>query len=308
MEDKKFFTIFYFNNQIGKDELNILIEDLLKFNNDKVIIKVNRNNDGFFIEEVKVLSMDKEKIFLTDYEDKLDNFLKKTKFVFSIGGDGTLLFVSSIIAKYDVHLVGINMGTLGFLTWFDKADIERIIKKLINGDYTIEERIMFDVSIKRVSIGDYDETIKSFICLNEVSISKYHLATPIDIYLYVDNEFLSKFKGDGIIVSTPNGSTGYSLSAGGPIICPSLSSIIITPIAPHSFTMKPIIIRDHHEIEIFFKRVTKAYLTCDGQRGSIVNSSEKITVNKSKYTIKLVRKDGLSFFKVITNKLNWGGV
>ncbi|MCX8058281.1 MAG: NAD(+)/NADH kinase [Spirochaetes bacterium] len=306
MGTDKFFTIFYFNNQVAKMELEILLKDLLNKNKKAALVKVNRSNDGFFIEEIKVNGLNR--IITNDFENNIDKILKNTDFVFSIGGDGTLLFVSSIIYKYSLPLAGIYMGTLGFLTWFDKEDIPQLVNNLVKGNYKVEERIMLDVSRVYTDPGDEEEIINEFVCMNEVSLSKYHLATPLDVYIYVDNEFLSKFKGDGIIVSTPNGSTGYSLSAGGPIICPGLSSIIITPIAPHSFTMKPIIIRDYHEIQIYFKRVDKAYLTCDGQRGTIVYSGDKIKVSKSKYTINLIKKEGLSFFKIITSKLNWGGI
>lgn len=306
MDRNKLFAIFYFNNQTARNELDILINKLIKEKISFVTIRVNRNNEGFFLEEININNG--QKIIDSDFDKHLNKILKEAKFAFSIGGDGTLLFVSSLIYNFNIPLAGIYMGNLGFLTWFNKDDIENLINNLINENYKLDERMMLDVSRIKVGPGDDEEVLNNFVCLNEMSLSKYHLATPLDVYIYVDNDFLSKFKGDGIIISTPNGSTGYSLSSGGPIICPSLSSIIITPIAPHSFTMKPIIIRDYHEIHIYFKRVDKAYLTCDGQRGTIVYSGDKIRVKKSNHKIDLIKKEGLTFFKIITSKLNWGGI
>lgn len=276
--------IYYYQNNSNLSHVQVVQDYLRKKKVNYYVIGLRRNNKGFYH-----LNDESKHIHYTDYN-----------LVLSIGGDGTLLYVANEIKKYNIPIIGINKGKLGFLTWFDCDNVCSFFDDYFEGNYVVEKRMMLDGHINK------NGRIINVSAFNEIAVTKYVLSTPIDIGLSIDGKFLSRIKGDGVIVSTPTGSTGYSLSSGGPIISPLINAIIITPICPHSFTMKPIVIKDNHVIVIKLLSKKKAIITMDGQRGEYLKAENEIKITRSKYNTFLVRKHDLDFFNIISRKLKWG--
>lgn len=276
--------IYYYQNNSNFSHVKVIIDYLKAKKIDFYTIGLKRNNKGFYY---------------LNSEDKHLHFSEYT-LVLSMGGDGTFLFVANEIKKHDIPIIGINKGKLGFLTWFDCDNVCSFLDEYFKGNYITEPRMMLDGHINK------NGRIINMSAFNEIAVTKYVLSTPIDIGLFIDGKLLSRIKGDGVIISTPTGSTGYSLSAGGPIISPLINGIIVTPICPHSFTMKPIIIKDTHTIGIKLLSKKKAIITMDGQRGEYLKSGNELNITKSKYKTYLVRKPDFDFFNIISKKLKWG--
>jgi len=228
----------------------------------------------------------------------------------SIGGDGTFLFTVSYFYGKKILFLPVNKGNLGFLTWVSIDEIKEMLEDYINGNFTVEKRLTLQIDVN-IDNGRNSYEVKSstrFYALNEVAISKFEFATPLQVKIKIDDKDLLDYMGDGIIVATPTGSTGYSLSAGGPIVCPLLDCLIITPICPHSLTIKPVVIEKEHKIEIFVLNNRKITITADGQRGLSFTGGVKhsIVVKNSDYTVSLLKTKSISFFDIISKKLNWG--
>lgn len=217
--------------------------------------------------------------------------------VVSIGGDGTLLIASQLAIKYNKPLLGINSGKLGFLTEFDLENISDYLYALKSGDFFIEERMLLKATINNEN---------SYIVVNDVVISRGGYSRLVMLEAYVDEDLISKYFADGIIVSSPTGSTGYSLSAGGPIVSPDIEGMIVTPICAHSIQIKPVLINANKTIKI--------KLNCDRQQeiqisidGKIINQlacNSIIEVTKSENKLKLLRVKELKFFTLVRNKLS----
>lgn len=219
-----------------------------------------------------------------------------------LGGDGTLLSVARQVKGRDVPILGVNLGGLGFLTEVSLEELPEMLPRLMAGEYRTSVRSMLDVSVRR-----QDEHIFELSLLNDVVITKDALARIIDIETQVDGEYLTSFRGDGLIVSTSTGSTGYSLAAGGPILHPSLSHVVVTPICPHTLTNRPIILPA--DVSVCARLVSpdeKVILTLDGQVGFPLEHLDEVVVKKSRFTVSLVRSDRKGYFEVLRNKLKWG--
>jgi NAD+ kinase len=219
-----------------------------------------------------------------------------------LGGDGTLLGVSRHARARSVPILGVNLGGLGFLTEISTDDLPPMLDEVLNKDFNVSERIMLDVRVVRQETDVYTFTI-----LNDAVVTKDALARIIDIETYVNGEYLTTYKADGLILSTPTGSTGYSLSAGGPILYPSMKNIIITPICPHMLTNRPIILPEEAEIRAILKsRDERVILTLDGQVGFPLEFADEVFVRRSALTVKLVKSSTKGYFEVLRNKLKWG--
>jgi NAD+ kinase len=219
-----------------------------------------------------------------------------------LGGDGTLLNVSRHGKRKEVPILGINLGGLGFLTETSVEELPATLAKVLKGDFGISKRIMLDVSVKRE--GD---SIFSITLLNDAVITKDALARIIDIETYVNDEYLTTYKADGLILSTPTGSTGYSLAAGGPLLYPSLSNIIVTPICPHTLTNRPIILPENVEVRAQLKsKEEKVVLTLDGQVGFPLQYNDEVTIKKSSHTVNLIKSSSRGYFEILRTKLKWG--
>jgi NAD+ kinase len=232
----------------------------------------------------------------------LENVADDTDLIIVLGGDGTLLSVARQVRGRDVPILGVNLGGLGFLTEVSLEELPEILPRIIDGNYRVSHRTMLDVAVIRDG-----EEIFSLSPFNDAVITKDALARIIDIETYVDNQYLTTFRGDGLILSTPTGSTGYSLAAGGPILYPSLEHVVLTPICPHMLTNRPIILPEEALIRARLNSADeRVILTLDGQVGFPLEYMDEVVVAKSRFTVSLIRSDTHSYFEVLRNKLKWG--
>ena len=218
-----------------------------------------------------------------------------------LGGDGTLLSAARAVCASGTLILGVNLGTLGFLTELALPDLYPSLEAIEKGQYMVDSRSMLTCSLVR-SGG----AVASHVALNDVVISKSAIARLNHFDLYVDKEFVSSYKADGVIVATPTGSTAYSLGAGGPILKPDVDAFVVTPVCPHGLTHRPVVVRDSVEIEIHV--VTgdeQAYLSVDGQVGMPVSDGDSVRCVKAKHPARLLRFRK-TFFEVLSTKLKWG--
>ena len=222
--------------------------------------------------------------------------------VLVLGGDGTMLSVNRLVAGKGIPVLGINLGSLGFLTEVSKENIYHAVEKMLSGGCTVEERLML-----KAKIGRDGKTIADYLVLNDVVITKGALARIIDLETFIDKTYVTTFKADGLIISTPTGSTAYSLSAGGPILYPTLESIVLTPICSHTLTNRPIVLPDQVSIEIRLKSLSEdVFLTLDGQTGCSLKPDDVIEICKAEHKAKLLVHGERGYFDVLRTKLKWG--
>jgi NAD+ kinase len=225
-----------------------------------------------------------------------DTLCKKVDFLISIGGDGTLLGLARKAFKYDLPVLGINLGTLGFLTDLSMEQLPKFIDDLVKDDYKINPRMIIEGQIKD----------KKFIAFNDIVISRKNLSTMLEVRAKIDKKAFNTYFGDGLIVSTPSGSTAYNLSVGGPIVYPLTNAFIITPIAPHSLTQRPIVVPADFEIEFKVTKNTGAVVIIDGQELYDLNKDEIIKIKIATKKSKMLHRSSRDFFEVLSEKLRWG--
>ena len=219
-----------------------------------------------------------------------------------LGGDGTLLSVARLVEDHDVPILGVNLGGLGFLTEITLEELYRVLERVVQGDFVTDERVVLNAAVIRRG-----ERLAEFVVLNDAVINKGALARIIDLETTINGEYLTTFKSDGLIISTPTGSTAYSLSAGGPIVYPSLHCIIITPICPHTLTNRPIVIPDDVQIRATLKaKQQEVILTLDGQQGFSLEFEDVVEVRKAEGRILLIKSPYRHYFEVLRKKLKWG--
>jgi len=236
---------------------------------------------------------------LSDLE-KEEN-LKGTDLLVVVGGDGSLLITARRVAKFQIPIIGINLGRLGFLTEINKDDAIKELETILSKPLCISKRMMLRVSLFR----ERNKILEADV-LNDVVINKAILARIVDVSVYVGDRYITTYNGDGIIVSTPNGSTAYALSAGGPIVYPMMEVFVLVPICPHTLTDRPIILPTLEPITI--KMVSKekdAWLTLDGQEGTQIFYGDEIVVKQSPYYAHIVRTPYKNYFDILREKLNW---
>ncbi len=226
-------------------------------------------------------------------EDNIDIF-------FSIGGDGTFLESVSFVKELEIPIVGINSGRLGFLANISQDDISNALKLIYEKKFKIEERTLLEISSKNNVFSNFN------YALNEITVQKRDSGSMITIKVFLNDEFLNTYWADGIILSTPTGSTAYSLSLGGPIVVPGSQNFILTPIAPHNLTVRPIVVPDNKEIKIEVTGRTENYLLSADYKSEIVEKSTVITIKAAKFKVKTIRIDNYTFFDNIREKLLWG--
>ncbi|MEM1202868.1 MAG: NAD(+)/NADH kinase [Acidobacteriota bacterium] len=219
-----------------------------------------------------------------------------------LGGDGTLLSVARSVAS-GVPLLGVNMGRLGFLTELSSEELYPSLVRILAGDFELQERSMFDVELHR-----RDRIAARFRAFNDVVIAKSALAQIIELELTASGQLVADYRADGLILSTPNGSTAYNLSADGPIVYPTLPVAVITPICPHALTMRPIVVPDSEAIVVeLVSQRQEVFLTVDGQEGGHLAHRDRVVIRRSEALAQLVRVSGRTFYDNLRNKLNWGG-
>ena len=219
-----------------------------------------------------------------------------------LGGDGTLLFAARLMGEREVPILGVNLGSLGFLTDVAVSEIKDVLSRVISGDVRVGQRMMLEAVVAGQS-GRKEE----FSVLNDVVVNKGNLARTIRLEVSVNGAYLTVFNGDGLIVATPTGSTAYSLSAGGPIVHPTLSAVIITPICPHTLTNRPIVVPDSSTIDVrLVSGDGNVSVTLDGQVGTEFSRRHSLTIRKAKKKILLVEPPDRDYFEILRTKLNWG--
>ena len=232
-----------------------------------------------------------------------DEILNQAELVVVLGGDGTLISVARLFSGRDVPILGVNLGSLGFLTEITVEELYTRLEKVLEGNPRVSERMMLEVTLHREG-----QEIEKGHVLNDMVINKGALARIVDLETKVNRHFLTTYKADGLIISTPTGSTGYSLSAGGPIIHPLMSCIVITPICPHTLTNRPIVVTDESIISITVASSfdEKVYLTLDGQVGFELREGDSVEVRRALKTTALVMSRTRDYFEVLRTKLKWG--
>jgi NAD+ kinase len=241
--------------------------------------------------EVLIESMSAKSIGLLGIE--FDELCKRSDFLVALGGDGTLISVSRRAYKYDKPILGINAGNLGFLTDINPDNIEEFLDKFLKGEYRIDERMVIEIEYEGGNIYAFNDAV----------ISKDVISSMINIKVDTNESFLNTYRGDGLIIATPTGSTAYNLSAGGPIVYPLTESFILTPICPHSLTQRPLILPSNFILEVEVKEKF-AKLIIDGQE--IYDLKDKIKIKKAKKPAKLIHRLERNYFDVLREKLKWG--
>jgi len=276
------------------------------------IIGKRNNTEVYSIVRGLVEWLEEKKVeYLVDSELgknlKLNNTVKQAdipkhvELVIVFGGDGTFLSVSKQVNEYNIPILGINSGGLGFLTEFTLNELYPIMEKILDDDYEIEERGMLSVSVYKKG-----KKFGSYTVLNDLVINNGKVSRIIDLAIYAEGNHITTFKADGIIFSTPTGSTAYSLSAGGPIAHPTLPVTLITPICPHILTNRPLVVSNEMEITVKVLTVGSSYLTLDGQETVKVELNDEIKLKKSDSTVKLIKSPFRDYFSILKTKLMWG--
>jgi len=238
------------------------------------------------------------KIFET-FTNKQDLLEKEVNLFFTFGGDGTIVNSLTFIEDLEIPIVGVNTGRLGFLASFTKEEAFKELDAILKGDVKMSRR-----SVIEVVSPNYDDLFP--YALNDVTISRKETTSMVTIDSYINNEFLNVFWGDGVIISTPTGSTAYSLSCGGPIISPNNENFVITPIAPHNLNVRPLIVDDTVEIKLKVESRVPQYSLSLDSRLIHIETDQEIVIRKAKFQILLVQPNNLSFYETIRQKLLWG--
>ena len=219
-----------------------------------------------------------------------------------LGGDGTLISTCRLVADKGVPVLGVNIGGLGFLAEIPVEKMYEMLEIVLTGNCPIEERLMLRAQVLR-----HGALIAEYNVLNEVVVNKAALARIIDLETYINQSYVTTFKADGLIISTPTGSTAYSLSAGGPVLYPTLDNMVVTPICPHTLTNRPIVLAGNSIIEVILRSPTeRVYLTLDGQIGFSVMQNDTIVVEKSPFKTRLLIPCDRDYFEILREKLKWG--
>ncbi len=272
----------------GKPELARVVPELLEwFRAHNYQVVVDRET-GSYAAGIEVL-------------ERKEMASRPLNFVVVLGGDGTLLSAARAVAKAGIPVLGVNLGSLGFLTEVPLAELYTTLQGIDDKCCTVESRSLVHCQLMRAG-----SCVAAYDALNDVVVSKSAIARLNHFDLFIDQVFVSSYQADGLIVSTPTGSTAYSLAAGGPILMPSVDAFVITPVSPHSLTHRPLVVQDTAEIEIVVKTGDEeAYLSVDGQVGMPVHHGDRIHCRKSEHKVKLLRIKK-TFFDVLRAKLKWG--
>lgn len=223
-----------------------------------------------------------------------------TEFIISLGGDGTLLDTVTLVRDKEISIMGINFGRLGFLASIGRDELQKAVKAIAQRTYVVDKRTLIHVDASIPLFGDVP------YALNEFSIHKRDIASMIKIHTYLNGEFLNTYWADGLIVATPTGSTGYSLSCNGPVVFPDSGSFVITPVAPHNLNVRPIVVPDNNIISFEIESRTEQFICAIDSRREIVDKDIQLAVKKESFDISLVRLSENNFLQTLRNKLTWG--
>jgi len=269
-----------------------------------IFLFFNSNNVEMVIEENFLKMLHEKQLVDNQYETfsastSLDNSFEM---LISIGGDGTILRAATLVRDSGVPILGINAGRLGFLATVQKENIDSFLQFVIDKNYTTSERTLLSLTCdpKNEAIEDLN------FAMNEVTVSRKDTTSMVTIETYLNDEYLNSYWADGLIISTPTGSTGYSLSCGGPLLTPDVKSLVITPIAPHNLTARPLVIPDDTVVKLRVSGREDQYLVSLDSRIASVKNESILTISKTNFKIKMVEIPGETFLKTLRNKLLWG--
>ena len=231
-----------------------------------------------------------------------EDIARDVDLILVLGGDGTMIATARMIGDREVPVLGVNYGGLGYLAEFRIEELYSALESILAGNYRLDKRVMLAVELRRGETAPILSRV-----LNDVVINKSALARIIEIETYLNRQFVNSFRADGLIVSTPTGSTAYNLSAGGPVIFPSMNSVVITPICPFTLSNRPIVVPDDAEIELLLKTDNEEVaLTLDGQVGFPLKVEDRVAIRKSRTTFNLIQPMNRNYFDVLRDKLRWG--
>lgn len=226
----------------------------------------------------------------------------KPEFVIVLGGDGTMLAAARAVAQAGIPILGVNLGTLGFLAEVTVSELNAALQAVVENRCSVETRSMIHCHLMRSG-----QRVAHYDAMNDAVVGKSAIARIVQFEIRVNNEFVTRYNADGLIVATPTGSTAYSLAAGGPIVAPDVDAVVITPISPHMLTHRPLVVNDAYEVQVLVNTEhEEAFLTVDGQVGIPLQHGDVLTCNKSARKVRLLRLSNRTFFDVLRNKLKWG--
>jgi NAD+ kinase len=226
----------------------------------------------------------------------------KADLIISLGGDGTLLNIAPLVERPDVPILGVNLGGLGFITEVAVDELESALAKTLEGDYEVEKRMTLEVRV-----NTKNGKLRKFRVLNDAVIAKGARSRIIDLETYVGDDYLCTYRADGLIISTPTGSTAYSLAAGGPILEPALGAIILSPICPHTLTNRPIVVPNKSTIQVTLRSFgDTVILIPDGQPGVRLNNGDQVEARDFGLPVSLIKLPSRSYYEILRNKLKWG--
>lgn len=282
-----------YNRTFGKEDIPAISKILSALQAHKIQLVFYKD---FYNQLKHSFSFDETPAFFTS---RLDLPIQ-TDMLISLGGDGTMLDTVSFIGDSNIPLIGINLGRLGFLAAISENEAADAIESLVRGSYTIEKRSLLHLESSMPIFEDAP------FALNEFTIHRKDSSSMIKIHTYLNGEFLNTYWADGLIVATPTGSTGYSLSCGGPVVFPQTSSFVITPVAPHNLSTRPIVVPDDNVISFELEGRTDHFLCTLDSRTETIPTSIQLAVKKENFSISLIRPDEHNFLKTIRQKLYWG--
>ncbi|MCF8362243.1 MAG: NAD kinase [Prolixibacteraceae bacterium] len=260
----------------------------------------NKSIDLILHENVKKELVELYGVDVKNVESYNKEITQQVELMLSLGGDGTFLSAISYVIKMKIPVAGINCGRLGFLADIQSENVEVHLQQFINGEYDIEERNMLQIIEPEGMFPDFNYAV------NELTVHKLDNSSMITIQTFIDGEFLANYWADGLIVSTPTGSTAYSLSVGGPIVVPDLAGLVITPIASHNLTVRPVVVPDDVEIELKINGRGQQYLVSFDHRSHPLDFSTSLKVRKAPDIVRVVKLHGQSFYSTLRNKMMWG--
>lgn len=227
---------------------------------------------------------------------------RKADLIVVLGGDGTLLSIACLVERPHVPILGVNLGGLGFITEVALEELETVLARTLAGDFSVEKRMTLEIQLHSKR-----HKTRKFRVLNDAIITKGARARIIDLETHVGKEYLCTYRADGLIISTPTGSTAYSLAAGGPILYPSLGAIVLSPICPHTLTNRPIVVSSKSTVRVRLRSSGgTVFLSPDGQEGVLLNNDDVVEVRDYKVPVSLVKAPSRSYFEILRNKLKWG--
>ncbi|MFR4986601.1 MAG: NAD(+)/NADH kinase [Lachnospirales bacterium] len=260
-----------------------------EYTNNLINFCIKQNTTPLILKNFQNMIKNKKVIFLEE-----NQLLKKSDFIIILGGDGTILRWSKKIAKFNKNILGINMGNLGYLTDVEKYEATTAIKNVLNNNYIVEKRMMLSATINN----------KEYICLNEVNINNGNVSRMVKIGIDINGRFMEAFSADGLIISTPTGSTAYNLSAGGPILKPDIELMAITYVCPHVLFSRPYVVSSNDKIRAYVTNEDSiAYLSFDGQESIPIKYGEDVYIKKASFYTNIIKTTELSFYDILRSKM-----